>query len=62
MSPIPFLDEFQLADRMAAKALSALFMCFFRLGEVLVATSNRLPNELAKAVGSRITLRRWVVR
>jgi protein AFG1 len=50
-SPILFLDEFQLPDRMAAKTLSGLLTCFFRLGGVLIATSNRLPDELAKAAG-----------
>lgn len=50
-SPILFLDEFQLPDRMAAKTLSNLMTIFFQLGGVLIATSNRLPNELAKAAG-----------
>jgi protein AFG1 len=50
-SPIIFLDEFQLPDRAASKILSNLFTTFFQLGGVLIATSNRMPDELAKASG-----------
>ena len=50
-SPILFLDEFQLPDRAAAKLLTNLMTCFFQLGGVLVATSNRMPEELDKAAG-----------
>lgn len=50
-SPILFLDEFQLPDKAASKILSHLFTCFFQLGGVLVATSNRMPEELDKASG-----------
>ncbi|MCJ1470566.1 hypothetical protein MMC07_009212 [Pseudocyphellaria aurata] len=50
-SPILFLDEFQLPDRAAAKILSILFTSFFQLGGVLIATSNRMPEELANASG-----------
>ena len=50
-SPILFLDEFQLPDRAASKILSNLFTSFFHLGGVLVATSNRMPEELANASG-----------
>ncbi|SLM40940.1 P-loop containing nucleoside triphosphate hydrolase [Lasallia pustulata] len=50
-SPILFLDEFQLPDRAASKILSNLFTAFFHLGGVLVATSNRMPEELANASG-----------
>jgi len=50
-SPILFLDEFQLPDRAASKILSNLFTAFFQLGGVLIATSNRMPDELAKASG-----------
>ncbi|ORY08926.1 AFG1-like ATPase-domain-containing protein [Clohesyomyces aquaticus] len=50
-SPILFLDEFQLPDRVASKILSNLMTRFFQLGGVLVATSNRMPEELAKAAG-----------
>ncbi|KAF2441606.1 hypothetical protein P171DRAFT_74866 [Karstenula rhodostoma CBS 690.94] len=50
-SPILFLDEFQLPDRAAAKILSNLMTSFFQLGGVLIATSNRMPEELAKAAG-----------
>ena len=50
-SPILFLDEFQLPDRAAAKILSNLLTPFFHLGGVLIATSNRMPEELANASG-----------
>ncbi len=50
-SPILFLDEFQLPDRATSKILSNLMMAFFQLGGVLIATSNRMPEELANASG-----------
>ncbi|RYP34528.1 hypothetical protein DL767_004240 [Monosporascus sp. MG133] len=50
-SPVLFLDEFQLPDRAASKILSSLFTAFFQLGGVLVASSNRMPEELEKAAG-----------
>ncbi|ODA80311.1 hypothetical protein RJ55_03269 [Drechmeria coniospora] len=50
-SPILFLDEFQLPDRAASKILSHLFIAFFQLGGVLVASSNRMPEELERASG-----------
>ncbi|KAK4191109.1 lactation elevated protein 1 [Podospora australis] len=48
-SPILFLDEFQLPDRAASKIMNHLFIAFFQLGGVLVASSNRMPEELEKA-------------
>ena len=50
-SPILFLDEFQLPDRSASAVIRNLMTCFFHLGGVLIATSNRMPEELAKAAG-----------
>ena len=50
-SPILFLDEFQLPDKAASKILSSLLASFFQLGGVLIATSNRMPEELASASG-----------
>jgi len=50
-SPIVFLDEFQMPDRVASKILTNLMTSFFHLGGVLIATSNRMPEELAKASG-----------
>lgn len=50
-SPILFLDEFQLPDRAASKILSHLFIAFFQLGGVLIASSNRVPEDLEKATG-----------
>ena len=54
-SPILFLDEFQLPDRAASKILSNLLTSFFHLGGVLIATSNRMPEELANASGKEFT-------
>ncbi|KAI9657515.1 MAG: hypothetical protein M1831_004131 [Alyxoria varia] len=54
-SPILFLDEFQLPDRAAAKIMTNLMTCFFQLGGVLIATSNRMPEELAKAAGAEFS-------
>lgn len=56
-SPILFLDEFQLPDRAASKILSNLLTPFFQLGGVLIASSNRMPDELAKASGMDFTAR-----
>ncbi|KAF2155648.1 hypothetical protein K461DRAFT_221417 [Myriangium duriaei CBS 260.36] len=50
-SPILFLDEFQLPDRAASKIMTNLMTSFFQLGGVLIATSNRMPEELHKASG-----------
>ena len=55
-SQILFLDEFQLPDRAASKILSNLLTSFFHLGGVLVATSNRMPEELANASGMEFAL------
>lgn len=55
-SPILFLDEFQLPDRTASKILSNLMTSFFQLGGVLIATSNRMPEELANASGIEFAL------
>lgn len=55
-SPILFLDEFQLPDRAASKILSNLMTSFFQLGGVLIATSNRMPEELANASGIEFSL------
>jgi peroxisome-assembly ATPase len=50
-SPILFLDEFQMPDRTASKLINSFFTAFFHLGGVLVASSNRMPEELSKAAG-----------
>ncbi|KAF2840576.1 hypothetical protein M501DRAFT_930614 [Patellaria atrata CBS 101060] len=50
-SPILFLDEFQLPDRATSKIMSNLLTSFFHLGGVLIATSNRMPEDLANAAG-----------
>ncbi|KAK6526406.1 hypothetical protein TWF694_005001 [Orbilia ellipsospora] len=48
-STVLFLDEFQMPDKAAGKILKSLFSNFFMLGGVLVATSNRLPENLVAA-------------
>ena len=50
-SPILFLDEFQMPDRTSSKLINTFFTAFFHLGGVLVASSNRMPEELSKAAG-----------
>lgn len=50
-SPILFLDEFQMPDRVSGKLVHSFITSFFSLGGVLVASSNRMPEELAKASG-----------
>lgn len=51
-TPILFLDEFQLPDRASSKIMNNLFIAFFQLGGVLIASSNRMPEELEKAIGA----------
>ncbi|KFA52051.1 hypothetical protein S40293_02940 [Stachybotrys chartarum IBT 40293] len=55
-SPILFLDEFQLPDRAASKILNHLFIAFFQMGGVLIASSNRMPEELQRATGTDYAL------
>ncbi|ABN65085.2 ATPase family protein [Scheffersomyces stipitis CBS 6054] len=43
---ILMLDEFMLPDIAAANIIKILFTYYFKLGGVLVATSNKLPEEL----------------
>lgn len=50
-SPILFLYELQLPDRAASKIMSNLMTSFFQLGGVLIAMSNRMPEDLVKATG-----------
>ena len=64
-SPILFLDEFQLPDRAASKILSGLLTIFFQLGGVLIASSNRLPEQLGRGSGIALApsnggMRRWL--
>lgn len=43
---ILILDEFMLPDIASANIIKILFSIFFKLGGILVATSNKLPEEL----------------
>ena len=43
---ILMLDEFVLPDIASANIIKILFTFYFKLGGVLVATSNKLPEEL----------------
>lgn len=45
-STILMLDEFMLPDIASANIIKILFTYYFKLGGVLVATSNKLPEEL----------------
>ncbi|KAK9465853.1 AFG1-like ATPase-domain-containing protein [Lipomyces arxii] len=48
-SAILLLDEFMLPDIAAAKIVQTLFTFIFKMGGIVVATSNRLPKELYSA-------------
>ncbi|KAJ9354184.1 hypothetical protein DTO027B9_4810 [Paecilomyces variotii] len=50
-TPIIFLDEFQLPDRASSRILYSLLLGFFQMGGVIIATSNRMPEDLARASG-----------
>ncbi|KPI41991.1 uncharacterized protein AB675_5657 [Cyphellophora attinorum] len=50
-SPVLFLDEFQMPDRASSRLVNSFLMGFFGLGGVLVASSNRMPEELSRGVG-----------
>ena len=52
-SPILFLDEFQMPDRASSRLVNGFLTGFFGLGGVLVASSNRVPEELSRGVGVR---------
>jgi len=43
---ILMLDEFMMPDLAAARVIKIIFTYFFRLGGVLVSTSNRLPSKM----------------
>ncbi|CCG80758.1 Related to ATPase family protein [Taphrina deformans PYCC 5710] len=45
-SPILAIDEFQLGDPASARILKGILVYFWKMGGVLVATSNRMPEDL----------------
>ena len=45
-SPILAIDEFQLGDAASARILKGVLIYFWKMGGVLVATSNRMPEDL----------------
>lgn len=45
-SPILAIDEFQLGDPASARILKGILIYFWKMGGVLVATSNRMPEDL----------------
>jgi peroxisome-assembly ATPase len=50
-SPVLFLDEFQMPDRASSRLVNGFLTGFFGLGGVLVASSNRMPEELSRGQG-----------
>ena len=45
-SPVLAIDEFQLSDPASARIMKGLLIYFWKMGGVLVATSNRMPEDL----------------
>lgn len=45
-SPVLAIDEFQLGDPASARILKGILIYFWKMGGVLVATSNRMPEDL----------------
>lgn len=54
------LDEFMLPDVAAAQIIKLLFTYYFKLGGVLVATSNKLPEELYSSEFNKSRFRSFV--
>ncbi|KAI3405268.2 hypothetical protein KGF56_001925 [Candida oxycetoniae] len=54
------LDEFVLPDIASANIIKILFTFFFRLGGVLVATSNKLPEELYSTDFNKLKFKSFV--
>lgn len=53
---ILILDEFMLPDIAAAQIVNILFVYYFKLGGVLIASSNRLPEELYSGSVNKSTM------
>ncbi|ORY85005.1 AFG1-like ATPase-domain-containing protein, partial [Protomyces lactucae-debilis] len=45
-SPILAIDEFQLGDPASARILKGVLIYFWKMGGVLICTSNRMPEDL----------------
>lgn len=50
------LDEFMLPDIASAKIINILFVYYFKLGGILIASSNRLPEELYSGSVNKSTM------
>lgn len=59
-STIFMLDEFMLPDVASAQIVKILFTYYFKLGGVLVATSNKLPEELYSSEFNKSSFKSFV--
>lgn len=59
-STIFMLDEFMLPDVASAQVVKILFTYYFKLGGVLVATSNKLPEELYSSEFNKSSFKSFV--
>ncbi|KAG0676581.1 hypothetical protein C6P42_001206 [Pichia californica] len=50
------IDEFMLPDIASAKIINVMFIYYFKLGGVLIASSNRLPEELYSGSINKLTM------
>ncbi|KAM9897209.1 hypothetical protein OXX79_007011 [Metschnikowia pulcherrima] len=59
-STIFMLDEFMLPDIASAQVVRILFTFYFKLGGVLIATSNKLPEELYSSDFNKFSFKSFV--
>lgn len=59
-STVFMLDEFMLPDVASAQIVRILFTYYFKLGGVLVATSNKLPEELYSSAFNKSRFKSFV--
>lgn len=59
-STVFMLDEFMLPDIASAQIVRILFTYYFKLGGILVATSNKLPEELYSSSFNKSRFRSFV--